>query len=153
MPDYNVKPITLDFKVSRLLVGVLSIAGIGACVIIICMPFSAVLKLLLCSLVLLATGYHVADKGFMLLPWSCIALRLNTKGELTASTRAGDEYIVDILPDSFVASYLAVLNYRVSGKKGQRSILLLPDSTDADAYRRLRVWLRWARQPSLATET
>ncbi len=153
MSDYNVKPIALDFKVSRLLISVLSIAGVGACVIIVCMPINAVLKLLLCSLVLLATGYHLADKGLLRLPWSCTGLRLNTKGELTASTRAGTEYAVDVLSNTFVASYLTVLNYRVGGKRGQRSILLLPDNTDADAFRRLRVWLRWARQPSLATET
>ena len=153
MPDYNVKPIVLDFKVSRLLVGVLFTAGIGACTIIVCMPVGTVLKLLLCSLVLLATGYHLADKGFIRLPWSCTGLKLNTKGELTASTRAGDENIVHVLPDSFIASYLTVLNYRVSGKFWGRSIVLLRDNTDADAFRRLRVWLRWARQPSLAAET
>lgn len=153
MSHYNVKPIRLDFKPSRLLVGILAAVGTGACTIIICMPLDSLLKAALCLAVLLATSYHIADKALLRMPWSCTGLVLDTKGELNVSTRAGDEHKITVLGSSFVASYLTVLNYRVSGKYWQRSLVILPDHVDADAFRQLRVWLRWSRQVSLATET
>ena len=153
MSHYNVKPIRLDFKASRLLAGILAVAGLGACIIIICMPIDNLLKLLVCPLVLLATSYHIADKALMRMPWSCTGLILDAKGVLIARTRTGDDQEISVQASSFVASYLTILNYRAENKYWQRSVLLLPDNVDADAYRQLRVWLRWARQASLAAET
>lgn len=158
MSHYNVKPIRLDFKPSRLLVSILAAAGVGTCAILICMPLDGMLKMTLCLMVLLASSYHIMDKGLLWLPWSCIGLVLDAKGsnhivELTVGTRSGAEQKITVLSNSFVASYLTVLNYQVEGKYRQRSILMLPDNVEADGFRQLRVWLRWARQISLATET
>jgi len=153
MSHYNVKPIRLDFKPSPLLIGILAGAAVGACTILICMPIGVLFKIGLCLMVLLASGYHVLDKGLRRFPWSCTGLALDAKGGFTASTRADAVQNITILPSSFVASYLTILNYRVEGKRWQRSVLLLPDNVEQDAFRRLRVWLRWARQTSLATET
>lgn len=153
MSHYNVKPIRLDFKPSRLLGGVLAMAGTGTCAILILMPIDSTLKLIFGLMILLATGYHLLDKSLLRLPWSCTGLVLNTQGELTVSTRTDAEQKITVLPSSFIASYLTVLNYQVEGRYRRRSILLLSDNVDADAFRQLRVWLRWGRQTSVLTAT
>jgi len=48
---------------------------------------------------------------------------------------------VEVLGDSFVSTALIVLRYRMAGKL--QTLTLFPDSTDAEALRRLRVSLRW----------
>ena len=145
MSHYNVKPIRLDFKPSRLLVGILVAAVMGACLIVICMPLDELLKIALCLTALFAASYHILDKGLLRLPNSCIRLVVDEKGKVTVGTGDGTEYEVKVLASSFVASYLTILNYRIEGKFRQRSILLLPDNVDAEAFRQFRVWLRWSR--------
>jgi toxin CptA len=143
----------LDFKPSVLLVGIFSSAGIGACITLIFMPIGALLKIVLCLLITLVASYHILDKGLKRLPRSCIGLVVNAKGELTVITKDGSEQQITVLPSSFVASYLTILNYKVERRYWQRSIVLLPDNVDAEAFRQLRVWLRWDRQTSVLTTT
>ena len=153
MSHYNVKPVRLDFKPSVLLVSIFSSAEISACMTLIFMPVSVMLKIGLCLLIVLVVSYQVLDQGLKRLPQSCTSLALNAKGELTVSTKDGSEQQITVLPSSFVTSYLTVLNYKVQGKYWQRSIVLLPDNVDTEAFRQLRVWLRWGRQTSVLTTT
>ncbi len=67
--------------------------------------------------------------------------RLND-GRVQVADAAGDWSDVEVLNDSFVSPLLIVLRYRVGGGPAKR-LVLLPDSADADALRRLRVSLRW----------
>jgi toxin CptA len=71
-------------------------------------------------------------------------LRLMADGRLQGLDEAGEWRDVEVLGDSFVSPTLVVLRYRMDGQS-PRSLVLLPDSADADELRRLRVSLRWAR--------
>ncbi|HEU4707981.1 MAG TPA: protein YgfX, partial [Methylophilaceae bacterium] len=55
---------------------------------------------------------------------------------------------VQVLPESFVAPYLTILNLRVLGRIRRRHLLLTPGGVDMEAFRQLRVWLRWGNQTS-----
>jgi len=44
---------------------------------------------------------------------------------------------------SFVAPWLTILRWRPEGARFDRTILILPDMIDREAFRRLRVLLRW----------
>jgi len=70
-------------------------------------------------------------------------LRVAADGRLQCLDGAMEWRDVDVLGDSFVSTGLIVLRYRTAGRVRTRT--LLPDSADADALRRLRVSLRWAR--------
>lgn len=72
-------------------------------------------------------------------------LRLRGDGRIERAVCRGDWEAVEVLGDSFVSPAMIVLRYR--GKDARlRTLTLLPDSADADALRRLRVSLRWARR-------
>ncbi len=55
-----------------------------------------------------------------------------------------------VLQEALVTAPLTVANFRCAGRRVDA--VLLRDNVDAEAYRRLRVWLRWGRikkQPDL----
>ena len=43
----------------------------------------------------------------------------------------------------FVAPWLTIVRWRPDGARFTRTILVAPDAVDAEAYRRLRILLRW----------
>lgn len=143
MSHYNVKPIQLNLKPSYWLAALLAVPGLGACIIVLCMPMPVSLKFFICVPVIFATIYFIAQDALILLPWSFTGLVLNTKGELLTTRKDGLVSMVSILPSSFVAAYLTVLNLKTGTSRWRRNLLLAPDRVDAEAFRRLRVWLRW----------
>jgi toxin CptA len=72
------------------------------------------------------------------------ALTLRADGKIDVRTGKGEWQEAVLLPAGFVAPALSVLALRIKGEKRSRYLVLLPDSTEADDYRRLRVRLRWA---------
>jgi toxin CptA len=107
------------------------------------MPMPVSLKIFICVPVVLATVHFIAQDALILLPWSLIGLALNSKGELLVIRKDGLVGLANLLPSSFVATYLTVLNLKTSTGRWRRNVLLTPDRVDAEAFRRLRVWLRW----------
>jgi hypothetical protein len=51
--------------------------------------------------------------------------------------------MADVLGSSTVTPQLTVLNLQVAKAPQRRHVVLLPDSLAPEAYRQLRVWLRW----------
>lgn len=48
-----------------------------------------------------------------------------------------------LVDGSFVAPWLAVVRWRPEGARLSRAVVIAPDAVDAEAFRRLRVLLRW----------
>jgi len=143
LSHYNVKPIKLNLKPSYWLAALLAVCSLGACIIALCMPMTVSLKIFICVPVVLAATYFIAQDTLILLPWSFTDLALNTKGELLVTRKDGLVSAAKVLPSSFVAAYLTVLNLKTGASRWRRNLLLTPDIVDAEAFRRLRVWLRW----------
>ena len=72
------------------------------------------------------------------------ALRLDSDGGLQVRNERGEWVAAEVQGDSLVTRVLVVLRYRVAGRRTETRVIL-PDSAPADAIRRLRVSLRWAR--------
>jgi hypothetical protein len=70
------------------------------------------------------------------------ALELAATGNARWQDGLGHWHEAEILPSSYVSSWLVVVNLAPSGTRG-RSLVLLPDCALAEELRRLRVWLRW----------
>lgn len=85
----------------------------------------------------------ILKHALLRLPDSIVALELHEDGTCAITGRAGDEWKGKILGDSYVSSFLTLIRYRVTGRRRTRSIAILPDAVDAEAYRRIRVGLRW----------
>ena len=51
-----------------------------------------------------------------------------------------------VLGNTYVAPYLTVMNLRQTDSHALKRIVILPDSLDAEEFRKLRVWLRWKEE-------
>ncbi len=69
-------------------------------------------------------------------------LELNARGGARCADARGEWHEVEILPDSYVSSWLVVVVLGANGRRW-RSLVLLPDAAAAEDLRRLRAWLRW----------
>jgi toxin CptA len=72
-----------------------------------------------------------------------VELELYEDCTLSACTGDGRWLHYRIVGSSFLSRVLTVLNLRGESAWGVRSVLISADSVDPDAFRRLRVWLRW----------
>lgn len=87
--------------------------------------------------------FHGARDAWRLLGRSAVALRLRSDCKCEIGNRLGGWQEARLLGSSFVSPYLTVLNLRPEGRRFARHVVILPDAVDADAFRRLRVLLRW----------
>jgi hypothetical protein len=58
--------------------------------------------------------------------------------------RAGGRlHLGAVQPRCFVAPWLTVVRWRPEGARFDRTFIVLPDMADGDAFRRVRVLLKW----------
>ncbi len=70
-------------------------------------------------------------------------LVVDLAGRVEATGDDGATVSGRLSPGSFVAPWLVVVRWRPEGARFTRTVLVPPDAVDADAFRRLRVRLRW----------
>ncbi|BCM25397.1 hypothetical protein ZMTM_16560 [Methyloradius palustris] len=116
--------------------------------VIACMPLLLWLKALLILLVILSSAFYIARDALGLLPWSWVALEIDSQHQFQLTAKNGVQHTVTVLPESLVASYLIVLQLKVEQPFLRKSLILLPDNANPDDLRRLRVWLKWASHKS-----
>lgn len=76
---------------------------------------------------------------------ACVAMRL-APNRLVAVTLADGRVLAGyVRRSSYVSARLTTIVWCADGERRSRSILILPDMVSADAFRRLRVMLRYAR--------
>lgn len=93
-------------------------------------------------LLLLSLGHCLLRHAWLRLPYSCAGLLLEEDG-VVLIRRDGVHLPCRILPGSLVAPWLTVLNMLPEGERLVRSVVILPDSLDAESFRQLRLWLKW----------
>lgn len=128
---------------SRILAFVLGFLALLVLVVLWQMTFPLWLTVGLMLAVVVWGGYHLALDAKLRLPHACVAFRLEEAGEVMLILRNGLHVPCSLRPDSLVTPYLVILNASMSGQHGERSVLIAPDSMNAENFRRLRVALRW----------
>jgi toxin CptA len=118
--------------------------------ILLYVPLALTLRVALIIGVLVTTAYFSLRDAVLALPWSVTALNINAKNQWQLTCKNGDFFEVFVQANTVVTPYLTVLNcQKVEATFLQRfctiHIIILPDAVDAQAYRQLRVWLRWAK--------
>lgn len=108
------------------------------------------LKWLLSFIIIACAIYTVFSHSLRLLPWSIVALKINNKNQLQLITHAGKAFEVTVLNNTTVSTYLTVLNCRqIEATYWQHifppTIIIFSNDVDEEAYRKLRVWLRWTK--------
>ncbi|MCX7195896.1 MAG: hypothetical protein NTV37_08475 [Proteobacteria bacterium] len=99
-------------------------------------------RILLALLVIISLLYHVWHDAWLIALSSNKTLQLDGDMILLVA-RNGDQVTARVLADSLVTPYITVLNVLPQGSYLARSVIILPDSLDAESFRQLRVWLRW----------
>jgi toxin CptA len=103
--------------------------------------FAGVSLWLILGGLVLSAACSVAD-ALLRLPSSVLWFDLEEAGSGRWKDRAGHEHsILKVIP-TWLGAGMVVLGLS-GGRWRTRWLVLLPDAADADALRRLRVWLRW----------
>jgi toxin CptA len=121
----------------------------GTCCIVILQSWQWQIKLLLLLLIVPAATYALLLHGWLCLPWSIVGLTINSSQQLQLKRRDGKRLDVVVQGNSVVLPYLTIINSQSAAARwwqlhARHSVVILADAVEANAYRRLRVWLRWA---------
>lgn len=106
------------------------------------LPIVELAKAALAVLLVCAMAYYLHRDAWLLLSSSHVALRLEGN-HIILITRGGGEVPGLVLRDSVVTPAITILNVLPQGKKTARSVVIFPDSLDAERSRELRVLLKW----------
>jgi toxin CptA len=152
--DYNVKPLVVDLRPSYYLAAILGIASALAIIALCVLPLPWWWKLAGVVAMVIGCAYHLWRDVLRQHPQSWVRLEVLRDNTLMLTRRNGEQIRVQVLPITVVTAYCVVLNVRLPGKLFAQSTVLLADSADKDALRRLRVWLSWAslEQPDAAVK-
>ena len=130
--------ITPGFSKSLFLI--LIIISLAAVIVVISLPLNLLIKLVVC---------------LVILAWLAMVLREHCwhldRAIQTATLRSDNSWLVsldgkelvkaDLLPGCLVQPWLTVLQFRMPDRR-RKSLILLQDNMDNDAFRRLRVRLK-----------
>lgn len=97
-------------------------------------------------ILVLASGIRsVRIHGLKNHPSSIRALWAKEEGLWEIITAGGISYEAQLQAGSYVSPSLTVLNFRVPGRFQSINGVILPEGIEAEAFRQLRVWLKWGR--------
>jgi toxin CptA len=90
-----------------------------------------------------SAAWTVRGHAFRTAASAVVELELYEDCTLSACTADGRWLRYRMVGSSFLSRVLTVLNLRAEDAWIVRSVLISADGMDRDAFRRLRVWLRW----------
>ena len=127
---------------SRYLAATLMVAHGAALAALFPLAFPAWAKTALVFVILFSLWYHLRRDAWLSAPSSSKALMLESE-QVVLTTHGGEPLAGQVLRDSMVTPLITVLNILPQGARFARSVVILPDSLDAESFRQLRVWLKW----------
>ncbi|HSI24873.1 MAG TPA: hypothetical protein VK952_04550 [Methylotenera sp.] len=147
--------IRIQVKPSHLMWVLQGLISILSCWILVVMPIALPIKLVMIGLVVTSSLYFVLRDTLQMLPWSWQVLEINNKGQLSLINRRGQQFEPALAESTFIHAQLTIINFQRKGYRlGLPPVILLTglvnkDIANEDQVRRLRVWLRWAKQHNL----
>jgi hypothetical protein len=146
MKEKTLPPIHVILKPSYIILGYYFIISILCCVSIFIVTIPSSFKVLSLVTITLSFIYIVLRDVLLLLPWSWQSVSVTSLGELRMVNQKNQVFDIDLLPSTFNHPVLTVLNFkRIPFNMGWSSSALITQWQvyDVQAYRRLRVWLKW----------
>jgi toxin CptA len=135
--------LSVSLKGSRLLaVLLIAMHALGA-VLLWSFPLVLWLKAAATSALLASLVFYLRRDALRSLPQSVTALSLNSECGCAIQSVRGQWLETRLLASSFVSPYLTVLNLSPHGAWGARHVVIFPDAVDPEAFRQLRVLLKW----------
>lgn len=100
---------------------------------------------LLILLLLTSLLYYLKRNAWLSAPSSVIAVLLNAD-KIELIQRGGTQIVGGLSPYSLISPLMTVLNVSPQNSHRAYSIVVLPDSLDAEDFRQLRVCLKWGHR-------
>ena len=130
-----------------LVLGAMSLLGI---VYLGVLPWPWPWRVLSCLMLAAATSHAILLHGLRRLKHSVVALQLMPDNSVSIDLKDGRRQAVRVMPSTVVTPLLSVVHCRLQEAawySPTRYVLIPADAVDAEEYRRLRVYLRWATLP------
>lgn len=119
----------------------------GAITIVLVVSMPLWLKLIAVTALVINLGFEMWRNALMRDADAVVAIGIAADNALSIQTRRGDWVDCTVRGDTYVASFLVVLNLRRLDNERRKIVVILPDAIDAEDFRKLRVWLRWKDSP------
>ncbi len=153
--------IQLSIKPSMTLCLLFGGMSLMALVCIAVLPYPWPWKTVGCFLLVLASTQAIFQHGLRRLKHAIVALHINPDNTVQLVRKDGQVCEVRVMPSTVVTPFLSVLHCRLQAApwfdpvwfnpvrfNRAQYLIIFADAVEADAYRRLRVYLRWAKQPA-----
>ena len=130
-----------------LVLGAMSLLGI---VCLGVLPWPWPWRVLSCLMLAAATSHAILLHGLRRLKHSVVALQLKPDNSVTIDLKDGRRQAVRVMPSTVVTPLLSLVHCRLQEATWYcptRFVLIPADAVDAEAYRCLRLYLRWATLP------
>ena len=137
----------ITLRPSRILTAILVLAH-GAAIAMVAlagMPFW--LELIAIAALVASLVFDVRQTALLRAPDAVITLEIASDDKLSIQTRRSEWIECEVLGSTYVTSFLTILNLKGIDSGRNTRAVILPDSLDAEDFRKLRVWLRWKRGP------
>ena len=122
----------------------LGIATAATLLVVALTPFAASAKAALALAVAGAAWEACARIALQRGPRSVAGLRIDRTRRIEVDSARGGRSPGVLQAGCFVAPWLTIVRWRPEGARFDRTIVVLPDMIEAEAFRRLRVLLRWS---------
>ncbi len=136
----------LSIRRSGYLFWLLLLAHAGAAALLWPLAMPAWGKVAIILVVIASLIYFLYHVALLRTAEAVHAIEIKEDGKIVVQTRRGEWHECRLSGDSFVSDWLTIMVLAQENRHAARYVVITPDNVDAEDFRRLRVWLRWAAQ-------
>jgi toxin CptA len=133
----------VSLRPSWILAAILAAAHGAAIAVIALVSVPLWLQLIAIAALAVNLVFEIRQTVLLRAPDAVVALEIASDDALSIQTRRGDWIECEVLGSTYVTYFLAIVNLKDQGSGRVKRAVILPDSIDAEDFRKLRVWLRW----------
>jgi hypothetical protein len=133
----------IALRPSVALLAILLVAHAAAIAAIVVLDVAPAFKFAAGSVLAASLLFNVARYALLRTARSVVALEISSANELSIGLRGGEWVECEVSGDTYVTSFLTVVNLRRRDTRKRVAVPLLPDMLDREDFRKLRAWLRW----------
>lgn len=137
--------VAVRFGRSRRVVVLLAVVHTAALLVVPPLDCPAWFTAALVAAIAGSLAWSIARCGYLVGASSIVGMEIDEDGSVVVQRRNGAWQSAELLPSTYVSSRFTVINLRLEGRSRVATVLVMRASCDDDAYRRLRIELRWRR--------
>ncbi|MBI1988389.1 MAG: hypothetical protein HYS65_01405 [Betaproteobacteria bacterium] len=137
----------ISLRPSRILAATLVLAHGAAVAMVVLAGTAPWLEAIAIAALVASLVFNVRQSALLRTADAVIGLEIASDDKFSIQTQRGGWIECEVLGSTYVISFLTILNLKRTDSGRITRAVILPDSLDAEDFRKLRVWLRWKRDP------